>query len=97
MDSYSEAPIHPAALPFALPFLAGTGVAAWFHAWPLCAGFGALAAFVLWFFRNPRRSPAEPGDVVVSPADGTVTELERLEDGRLRISIFLSVLFHRIA
>lgn len=53
-----------------------------------------LAAFFLWFFRDPRRSiPQEPG-LIVSPADGKVTEVARIStpDGdRLRVSIFLSV------
>lgn len=53
-----------------------------------------LAAFFLWFFRDPRRVvPQEPG-LVVSPADGKVTEVAHVTtpDGqRLRLSIFLSV------
>lgn len=53
-----------------------------------------FAAFFLWFFRDPRRAiPPERG-LVVSPADGKVTEVARIStpDGqRLRISIFLSV------
>ena len=53
-----------------------------------------LAAFFLWFFRDPERViPAEAG-AVVSPADGKVTDVGTVEvDGRprTRISIFLSV------
>ncbi|MGA8109752.1 MAG: phosphatidylserine decarboxylase family protein [Acidobacteriaceae bacterium] len=53
-----------------------------------------LAFFFLWFFRDPRRSiPQEPG-LIVSPADGKVTEVAPIrtpEGERLRISIFLSV------
>ena len=53
-----------------------------------------FAAFFLWFFRDPRRTiPTERG-LVVSPADGKVTEVAHITtpDGdRLRLSIFLSV------
>jgi phosphatidylserine decarboxylase len=53
-----------------------------------------LAAFFLWFFRDPERTiPQEPG-AVVSPGDGTVTDVSPLtKDGErlTRISIFLSV------
>jgi len=53
-----------------------------------------LAAFFLWFFRDPERAiPAEAG-AVVSPADGKVTDVSTAEvNGRSwkRISIFLSV------
>ena len=53
-----------------------------------------LAAFFLWFFRDPERIiPADDG-AVVSPADGKVTDVGVVElDGRprTRISIFLSV------
>jgi phosphatidylserine decarboxylase len=57
----------------------------------------ALWLFVLSFFRDPQRAiPTDPG-VLVSPADGTITQLETVADkdfpgGRAyRISIFLSV------
>ena len=53
-----------------------------------------LAVFFLWFFRNPQRTiPQTPG-VVVSPADGTVTEVGEVVTPKglqIRISIFLSV------
>jgi phosphatidylserine decarboxylase len=53
-----------------------------------------LAAFFLWFFRDPDRAiPQEPG-LIVSPADGKVTEVARIKTpagDRYRLSIFLSV------
>lgn len=53
-----------------------------------------LAAFFLWFFRDPDRPiPRQPG-IIVSPADGKVTHVTRVatpEGSRLRVSIFLSV------
>ena len=53
-----------------------------------------LALFFLWFFRDPERAvPEEPG-LIVSPADGKVTEIahiQTIEGERIRLSIFLSV------
>jgi len=53
-----------------------------------------LAVFFLWFFRDPERMiPAEAG-LVVSPADGKVTDVSPTDlNGKpyTRISIFLSV------
>ncbi len=53
-----------------------------------------LAAFFLWFFRDPEREiPAAPG-LIVSPADGKVTLIEIVQTPagqQRRISIFLNV------
>jgi len=53
-----------------------------------------LAVFFLWFFRDPQRVvPAEAG-LVVSPADGKVTDVSTTQlNGKpcTRISIFLNV------
>lgn len=50
----------------------------------------ALAVFLMFFFRDPDRVvPTEPG-LAVSPADGKVVDVRTIDDGRNRISIFLS-------
>jgi phosphatidylserine decarboxylase len=53
-----------------------------------------LAAFFLWFFRDPTRTVPTGEGLIVSPGDGLVTETINIAtpDGpRQRISIFLSV------
>jgi phosphatidylserine decarboxylase len=53
-----------------------------------------LACFFFWFFRDPKRPvPVEAG-LVVSPADGKITEVARIQTPggeRIRLSIFLNV------
>jgi phosphatidylserine decarboxylase len=53
-----------------------------------------LAAFCLWFFRDPERAVPDAPGAIVSPGDGKVTDVSVvLSEGveRLRISIFLNV------
>jgi phosphatidylserine decarboxylase len=64
--------------------------------WPIAIVFAAIAAFMAYFFRDPQRlSPTDP-NVVVSPADGRVTRVQRIEDNTdsspTLVSIFLSPL-----
>lgn len=80
---------------YGISLLAVAAVLAWltgYWAWGLVPL--ALAAFFLWFFRDPPR-PIPAGDgLIVSPGDGLITETARIDtpDGpRQRISIFLSV------
>jgi phosphatidylserine decarboxylase len=80
---------------YGLSLLVVAGLLAWATgnwAWGIAPML--LAAFFLWFFRDPRRTiPSEPG-LIVSPGDGLVTEtvvLSTPEGPRQRISIFLNV------
>ncbi len=53
-----------------------------------------LAAFFLWFFRDPERATPALPNLVISPADGKVTAIAQFEvngESRTRISIFLNV------
>lgn len=74
--------------------LVAAGVIAWLAGWPYAIPVLLLAAFFLWFFRDPERDvPTAPG-VIVSPADGKVTAIAETEVDdvrRTRLSIFLNV------
>src|ERR1700686_203283 len=77
----------------AAPLLLGAVAAgvhfAWFGGGPLFLG-----VFVLFFFRDPERTPPTDPDSIVSPADGRVMEVveeARGEHAGRRISIFLSI------
>lgn len=73
------------------------GVGLWLFP-PLAVVAGALWLGLLWFFRDPaRHAEGAPGDLL-SPADGTVRDIEEVEspgffEGRaVRVGIFMSVL-----
>jgi len=81
----------------------GGGVAVWAALtvtpwlWILAGPLLIVWLFVLAFFRDPHRAiPDEPG-LMVSPADGRVTHVERIDHHEaiggpaIRISIFLSI------
>ncbi len=64
--------------------------------WYVGVVFGLLAAFMAYFFRDPKREAPSDPDVVVSPADGRVTRVRKVDEGNERsstlVSIFLSPL-----
>jgi phosphatidylserine decarboxylase len=57
----------------------------------------AIAAFLINFFRDPRRTGSDRHLDVLSPADGTVVQIKDIEDGSVwpgltkQVSIFMSV------
>jgi len=59
------------------------------HPW-LGIPFYIVAAFCLYFFRDPERT-APSGDAIVSPADGKVVAIKQLAPAETRISIFLNI------
>jgi len=72
-------------------------ISAWFWM-PWSAAFpGILFLFTLWFFRDPPRRIPEGSGLIVSPADGRVTDIGEIDEIELlnrrvrRIGIFLSV------
>jgi phosphatidylserine decarboxylase len=81
-----------------LLLLGAAGAALYQYAHPAAvAGPAVLALFCLWFFRDPERTPPAGEGLVLSPADGTVVDIEEVDEpdylgGKaLRVGIFLSV------
>ena len=94
------APVHPDGY----KFLAIAGLPALLMLYlyfPVGVILAAITGYVAYFFRDPARVVPMREGLVVSPADGRVTAVERVrppaelglgEEPRTRISIFLSVL-----
>ena len=74
---------------YAAGLLAGAGAVTYLTSWYWALPFYILAAFCLYFFRDPDRE-VPSGPVAVSPADGKVVVV-KAENGGQRISIFLNV------
>lgn len=79
---------------YAIPLLLAAILLGWLTAplWALPAVL--LAAFFLWFFRDPERVVPSAQGAIVSPADGKVTDVSGVQvNGQQwqRISIFLNV------
>lgn len=50
----------------------------------------ALTGGMLWFFRDPERTPVEEG--IIASADGVVQSIDPWPDGRTRVATFMSPL-----
>lgn len=79
---------------YALACILAAVLIGWLTVWPVALIPLLLAAFFLWFFRDPERViPDTPGGIV-SPGDGKVTDVSVVQvEGRprTRISVFLNV------
>jgi phosphatidylserine decarboxylase len=82
------------------PLAAGLAVCVLYLFWMtlalliIAASLLLLAAFMAYFFRDPRRAVPSESGLVISPADGRVTRIEKLSKGDSHsptvVSIFLS-------
>ncbi|HYE15880.1 MAG TPA: phosphatidylserine decarboxylase [Pyrinomonadaceae bacterium] len=66
----------------------------WAPLWAVAALLALVALFMAYFFRDPQREAPGDAGIVVSPADGRVTRVEKLARGDAGsptlVSIFLS-------
>lgn len=56
--------------------------------WVVFVPLFALALVMLNFFRDPERTPREPG--ILAPADGVVQSVDVYPDGRTRVATFMN-------
>ncbi len=89
-------PIVPDAWPVLWKLLAGAAIAALLGWHPVAWVLVGLAGFVVYFFRDPDRSPPMDRALVVAPADGRVLRIEKVDEPfvggeGIRVAIFLSV------
>lgn len=75
---------------YALALAAGGGIVSYLTRPAFGVPLFVLAAFCLYFFRDPERE-IPGGPVSVAPADGKIVSIRSEAAGRTRISIFLSV------
>ena len=75
---------------YAAALAASGGLVAWLAGAWFALPLWILAAFCLYFFRDPNRA-IPPGPVAVSPADGKVVAVKAEDPALNRVSVFMSV------
>lgn len=78
-------------IPFVLVPLVIAAIFGAFQLWPASIIFVFIAAFMLYFFRDPKRNIPMGDGLIVSAADGRVTRIEESDNSKL-VSVFLSPL-----
>lgn len=76
-------------VPFVLIPLAVALILAFLEFWVGVVIFVLVAAFMIFFFRNPNRNIPTETNIIVSAADGKVTRIEDHSDSKF-VSVFLS-------
>lgn len=94
------APVHREGWRFVAIFAAVTLLLYWFGLWPLAAIGVVMTAWCAYFFRDPQRVTPLGDHLVISPADGQVSAIEKLvppleldlpREPMQRISVFMNV------
>lgn len=90
-------PVAKEGFPFILPLLFAVAIFLWLQKIYLFLFFAFLAFFSIYFFRNPARRIPEGEGLLVSPADGKIIDIKKvngedpLSEDSIRVSIFLSI------
>jgi phosphatidylserine decarboxylase len=93
----SKVPFAPEGWLFIIPVVILAALALLVQWYAAAIVLAAIAAFLLNFFRDPRRAGSQHHVDVLSPADGTVVQIKDVADGEVwqgltkQISIFMSV------
>ena len=95
MNNYPHPIIAREGWPFlAVSFIVAVAVSFWCAVWSI--PFWIIALFVLQFFRDPPRTVPQEPDAVLSPADGRIVAVERVNDPyvkreAIKVSVFMNV------
>ncbi len=69
-------------IPFVLVPIIIAAIFAFFQFWIFAGFLVAVALFMAFFFRDPKRTIPTEADIIVSAADGKVTRIEDRENGK---------------
>lgn len=95
MNPYPHPIIAREGWPFlAISFVVAAGITAWCITWSI--PFWIIFIFILQFFRDPARAIPQQAGAVLSPADGRVIKVERIQDPygqreAILVSVFMNV------
>jgi len=95
MNSYPHPIIAREGWPFlAIALILAAAATIWCAAWSI--PLWAIALFVLQFFRDPAREIPQDAGAVLSPADGRIVAVERVNDpyvqrDAIKVSVFMNV------
>ncbi len=94
----NKLPVAREGFPFIFMGIGITLIFVWLGWTPLTLLSCVITLFVIYFFRDPERHPSEAKGVVLTPADGRILEIKRVEgkenplgQSAIKVSIFMNV------
>lgn len=94
----NKLPVAREGLPFIIAGVASAIIMGIFHLVFLTLVISMITLFIAYFFRDPERSPVGNERAVLTPADGKILSIDKLDKGdhnfkhsSIKISIFMSI------